>query len=181
MKKIISLIAACIFLFGGSLWAQKNAPTVATIDIQFVLKEYVAFQAALSKVRDSVQNVEKEIQRMQASLQAIVAEGREVDTAAKNPAASDSARKASQEKLLDIKKKLQTEEATLRQYQQQAQKLSQEGQRKELGPLQKKALETSKIIAQEKSIDLLIPTGAVVYTAPALDISQAVIERLNAQ
>lgn len=37
------------------------------------------------------------------------------------------------------------------------------------------------MIAQEKSIDLLVPKGAVVYSADALDISQAVIERLNAQ
>ena len=61
------------------------------------------------------------------------------------------------------------------------QKLSQEGQKKELEPLQKKALEVSKMVAQEKSIDLLLPTGAVVYSAPELDLSKAVIERLNAQ
>ena len=121
------------------------------------------------------------MQRMQEGLQAIVTEGREVETAVKNPAASDEARKASQEKLVELQKKLQAEQATLRQYQQQAQKLSQEGQKKELEPLQKKALETSKMIAQEKSIDLLVPKGAVVYSADALDISQAVIERLNAQ
>lgn len=181
MKNIISLIAAFSLLFAGSLAAQKSAPTVATYDIQLVLKEYGAFQAALAKVRESVQNVEKEMQRMQESLQAIVAEGREVETAAKNPAASDEARKASQEKLVELQKKLQAEQATLRQFQQQAQKLSQEGQRNELEPLQKKALETSKVVAQEQSVDLLLPTGALVYSAPALDISQAVIERLNAQ
>lgn len=181
MKKILTLTAAFISLFGGNLVAQKAAPTVATIDIQLVLNEYSAFQAALSKVRESVQNVEKEMQRMQEGLQAIVTEGREVETAVKNPAASDEARKASQERLVELQKKLQAEQATLRQYQQQAQRLSQEGQKKELEPLQKKALETSKIIAQEKSVDLLVPKGAVVYAADALDISQAVIERLNAQ
>jgi Skp family chaperone for outer membrane proteins len=181
MKKIIPLFAAFTYLFGSALFAQKAAPTVATIDIQLVLKEYGAFQAALSKVRDSVQNVEKEMQRMQESLQAIVAEGREVETAAQNPAASDEARKASQEKLVELQKQLQSEQATLRQYQQQAQKLSQEGQKKELEPLQQKALETSKEIAQEMSVDLLLPSGALVYSAPALDLSQAVIDRLNAQ
>ena len=86
-----------------------------------------------------------------------------------------------QGKLVEMQKQLQAEQAALRQYQQQAQKLSQEGQKQELEPLQQKALEASKIIAQEKSVDLLLPTGAVVYAEPALDISQAVIERLNAQ
>lgn len=181
MKKFISLIAAFTCLLGTTLLAQKAAPTVASIDIQLVLKEYGAFQAALAKVRDSVQNFEEEMQRMQESLQTIVAEGREVETAVKNPAASDEARKASQKKLVELQKQLQSEQATLRQYQQQAQRLSQEGQKKELEPLQQKALETSKLIAQELSVDLLLPTGALVYAAPALDISQAVIDRLNAQ
>jgi Skp family chaperone for outer membrane proteins len=181
MKKTISLIAAFTCLFGTTLLAQKAAPTVASIDIQLVLKEYGAYQAALAKVRESVQNVDKEMQRMQESLQAIVAEGREVETAVKNPAASDEARKASQKKLVELQKQLQSQQATLRQYQQQAQKLSQEGQKKELEPLQQKALETSKLIAQEMSVDLLLPTGALVYAAPALDVSQAVIDRLNAQ
>jgi Skp family chaperone for outer membrane proteins len=130
MKKIISLIAAFTCLFGTTLLAQKAAPTVASIDIQLVLKEYDAYQAALAKVRESVQNVEKEMQRMQESLQAIFAEGREVETAVNNPAASDEARKASQKKLVELQKQLQSEQATLRQYQQQAQKLSQEARKK---------------------------------------------------
>lgn len=179
MKIIISLFLACTLFCGATLSAQK-APLVATIDIQLVLKEYGAFQAALSKVRDSVGNVEKEMQRMQQSLQAIVAEGRQVETAAQNPAASEEARKASQQSLIELQKKLQSEQAMLRNYQQQAQKISQEGQKKELEPLQQKALETSKEIAKELSVDLLLPTGAVIYAAPELDLSQAVIERLNA-
>ena len=91
-----------------SLWeysmGAKAAPTVATIDIQLVLKEYGAFQAALSKVRETVQNVEKEMQQMQQNFQATISAYKEVETAAKNPAASDEARKASQEKLVELQK-----------------------------------------------------------------------------
>ena len=90
MKKFTILIFASLLLVTGLL-AQK-APIVGVVDVQRVLADFTEFQSAVEKVRGSVAPVEEEMQRMQTSIQAIVTEGREIETKASNPAASEEAR-----------------------------------------------------------------------------------------
>lgn len=179
MKKTTTILLASLFLAVG-LFAQKT-PLVATVDVQRVLNDYSEFQAAVAKVRASVEPVEQEMQKMQQSLQAIVAEGRAAETTAKNPAASDEARQEAQAKVAELGAKLQSEQGMLRQFQQQAQQLAQQGQKEQLEPLQQKALEVVKTVATDKGLDLVIPTNSVIYSAPTLEITDSVIAVLNAQ
>lgn len=179
MKKTTTILLASLFLAVG-LFAQKT-PLVATVDVQRVLNDYAEFQAAVAKVRASVEPVEMEMQKMQQSLQAIVAEGRAAETTAKNPAASDEARQEAQAKVAELGAKLQSEQGMLRQFQQQAQQLAQQGQKEQLEPLQQKALEVVKTVATDKGLDLVIPTNSVIYAAPTLEITDSVIAVLNAQ
>ncbi len=90
MKKSTTLILAFLLLATG-LFAQKAA-VVGVVDVQRVLADFAEFQVAVEKVRGSVAPVEEEMQKMQASMQAIVTEGREIETKANNPAASEDAR-----------------------------------------------------------------------------------------
>ena len=179
MKKTTTILLASLFLAVG-LFAQKT-PLVATVDVQRVLNDYAEFQAAVAKVRASVEPVEMEMQKMQQSLQAIVAEGRAAETTAKNPAASDEARQEAQAKVAELGAKLQSEQGMLRQFQQQAQQLAQQGKKEQLEPLQQKALEVVKTVATDKGLDLVIPTNSVIYAAPTLEITDSVIAVLNAQ
>ena len=179
MKKTTTILLASLFLAVG-LFAQKT-PLVATVDLQRVLNDYAEFQAAWAKVSASVEPVEMEMQKMQQSLQAIVAEGRAAETTAKNPAASDEARQEAQAKVAELGAKLQSEQGMLRQFQQQAQQLAQQGQKEQLEPLQQKALEVVKTVATDKGLDLVIPTNSVIYAAPTLEITDSVIAVLNAQ
>ena len=83
MKKITLLLFAAIFCTGG-LFAQKT-PIVATVDIQRVLNDYNAFQAAVETIKSSVAPVEEEMKKMQESLQEIVTRGRELEGELENP------------------------------------------------------------------------------------------------
>lgn len=177
MKKFITLTLATLLLATG-LFAQKT-PVVGVVDVQRVLADYTEFQAAVEKVRGSVAPVEEEMQKMQASIQAIVTEGREIETKAKNPAASEEARAEAAAQVGELQAKLQEAQANLNQFRQQAQQLAQQGQKDELAPLQAKAVEAVKTVAEDKGIDLVVPKNNLIYSSDALEISDAVIAALN--
>ena len=178
MKKFTTVIIASILISAG-LFAQKT-PVVGVVDVQRVLGDYAAFQAAVEKVKGSVAPVEEEMQKMQANIEAIVTEGRAVETKAKNPAASDEARNEAQAQVVALQQKLQQAQVELQQFRQQAQQLAQQGQQQELAPLQQEAVKAVKTVAEDKGIDLVLPKNAVIYSSDALEISDAVIAVLNA-
>lgn len=177
MKKFTSVIIASLLITTG-LFAQKT-PIVGVVDVQRVLNDYSAFQAAVEKVRGSVAPVEEEMQKMQVSIEAIVTEGRAAETKAKNPAASEEARAEAQAQVNELQQKLQQAQLEINQFRQQAQQLAQQGQQEELAPLQAKAVEAVKTVAEDKGIDLVVPKNSVIYASDALEISDAVIAVLN--
>jgi len=177
MKKITTILLTSLIATAG-LIAQKT-PIVGTVDVQRVLNDYTAFQAAVEKVRGSVAPAEQEMQKMRESIQSIVAEGREAETKARNPALGEEARSEAEQKVAELQQKLQVEQQRMQQFQQQAQQLAQQGQQQELAPLQAKAIEAVKTVAQDKGIDLVLPLNAVIYADDSLEISDAVIALLN--
>lgn len=178
MKKITTVFLASIFCVAG-LFAQKT-PVVATVNVQRILNDYTAFQAAVEKVKGSVAPVEEEMKKMQENIQAIVTTGRETEAKAKNPALGEDARAEAQTEVTTLQGQLQTAQTELNQFRQQAQQLAQQGQKEELAPLQQKAVEAVKQVAEDKGIDLVVPINTVVYASEALEISDAVIAVLNA-
>ena len=178
MKTFTTTLIASIFIATG-LFAQKT-PIVGVVDVQRVLADYNDFQAAVEKVRGSVAPVEEEMRKMQANFEAIMTEGRDAETRAKNPAASDEARAEAQAKVAELQQKLQQAQIELQQFRQQAQQLAQQGQQQELAPLQEKAVEAVQTVAQDKGIDLVLPKNSVIYSSDTLEISDAVIAVLNA-
>lgn len=178
MKKFTTVIIASLLIATG-LFAQKT-PVVGVVDVQRVLADYAAFQAAVEKVKGSVAPVEEEMKKMQANIEQIVTEGRAIETKAKNPAASDEARAEAQAQVGALQQQLQKSQVELQQFRQQAQQLAQQGQQQELAPLQAKAVEAVKTVAEDKGIDLVVPKNAVIYSSDTLEISDSVIAVLNA-
>lgn len=178
MKKFTSVIIASLLIASG-LFAQKS-PIVGVVDVERVLGDYTAFQAALEKVRGSVAHVEEEIQKMQASIEKIVTDGRAAETKAKNPAASDEARAEAQAEVTALQQQLQEAQQQFQQFRQQAQALAQRGQQEELAPLQETAIEAVKTVAADKGIDLVLPKKSLIFSSDSLEISDAVIAVLNA-
>lgn len=156
-----------------------NANSIATVDEQRVLSEYVAFNQAREKVLASVAPIQEEIQKMQEEITGIIAEAREADSTSNNPALDEDARNEARSKLIECQTKLQNKQVQLQQFSQQAQELGQSGQQQELIPLQQKAQDVVKEIAEQEDIDLVLSTNSVIYVKDALDISDKVISALN--
>ena len=178
MKKFTTLILASLFVATG-LFAQQT-PVMGVVDVQRVLNDYTAFQAAVEKVRGSVAPVEEEMQNMQTSLQEIVTQGRDAETRANNPAASDEARAEAQAEVAQLAQQAQQAQVALNQFRQQAQQLAQQGQQEELAPLQEKAVEAVQTVAEDRGIDIVVAKNSVIYASDALEITDAVIAVLNA-
>ena len=156
-----------------------NAGSIATVDEQKVLSEYVAFNQAREKVLASVAPIQEEIQKMQEEITGIIAEAREADATSNNPALDGKARDEARSKLIEYQTTLQNKQVQLQQFSQQAQELGQNGQQQELLPLQQKAQDAVKKIAEENDIDIVLSTNSVIYVEDALDISNKVIAELN--
>ncbi|MGB0408626.1 MAG: OmpH family outer membrane protein [Opitutales bacterium] len=179
MKKLVTVLLATACLAAVS-YAQKT-PVIGTVDVQRVLNDYTAFQTAVQKVRGSVAPVEEEMKKMQENIQQIVTEGREAETMAQNPAASEEAIADAQTKVVSLQQQLQQEQVKLNQFRQQAQQLAQQGQQQDLAPLQEKAVDAVKIVAEDKGIDLVLPKNSVIFADDSLEITDAVIAVLNAE
>jgi len=177
MKKI-SLLFAAIFCASG-LFAQKT-PIIATIDIQRVLSEYNAYQAAFEKVKSSVIPVEEEMRRMQSSAQEIMSKGIDLQSEIENPSINEGRKSEAELEILEIRKQLQTLQIEIQQFRQQAQQLTQQGQRDELAPLQEKAVDIVQQVAKDMGIDLVVPSNSVLYYSEEMEITDVVIELLNA-
>lgn len=156
-----------------------NANSIAVVDEQRVLSEYVAFNQAREKVLASVAPIQEEIQKMQEEITNIIAEAREADATSNNPALDDKARDKARSKLIEYQTALQNKQVQLQQFSQQAQELGQNGQQQELLPLQQKAQDAVKKVAEESDIDIVLSTNSVIYVEDALDISDKIIAELN--
>ena len=156
-----------------------NANSIAVVDEQRVLSEYVAFNQAREKVLASVAPIQEEIQKMQEEITNIIAEAREADATSNNPALDDKARDKARSKLIEYQTTLQNKQVQLQQFSQQAQELGQNGQQLELLPLQQKAQDAVKKIAEASDIEIVLSTNSVIYVDDALDISDKIIAELN--
>ena len=174
MKKILTNLLILIFSV-----LTINANSIAVVDEQRVLSEYVAFNQAREKVLASVAPIQEEIQKMQEEITNIIAEAREADATANNPALDDKARDKARSKLIEYQTTLQNKQVQLQQFSQQAQELGQNGQQQELIPLQQKAQDAVKKIAEKSNIDIVLSTSSVIYVEDALDISDKIITELN--
>ena len=174
MKQLLTVL---LLIF--SLLSSAFAAKVVTVDVEKVLNEYVAFNQAMDKVRNSVAPIEEEIQQMQEEITAIIADAREADATSNNLALDDDARDEARSKLVQLQSQLQNKQTQLQQFSIQVQQLAQQGQEAELTPLQDKALAAVKKIAKEEDIDVVIATANVIYSKDNLDISDEVISELN--
>ena len=153
---------------------------MATVDLQHILSEYNTYQAAVDKVKSSVVPVEEEFQKMQESAQEIVIKGRELQAEVENPSIDEGRKAEAEAEIAELGKQLQTAQLEMQQFRQQAQQLAQQGQQNDLAPLQERAIEVIKEVAEDKGIDIVVPLNAVIYSSEGLEITDEVIAVLNA-
>jgi outer membrane protein len=178
MKKISLLFLTTIFCTAG-LFAQKT-PVVATVNMNRVLNDYNAFQAAVEKIKSSVAPVEEEMQKMQSNIQEIVSKGRELEAEIENPSLDEERKAEAEAEILELRGQLQAARIEIQQFNQQAQQLAQQGQQEDLAPLQQKAIEAVEAVAKDKGIDIVLRLNGLAFSADELEITDSVIAVLNA-
>lgn len=177
MKKITLLLFTAAFCASG-LFAKSN-PVIATVNMQRVLNDYKAFQAAVDTIKSSVAPVEEEMKKMQGNIQEIVTKGRELEAEIENPSVDEERKAEAEEEILELKAQLQSAQMEIQQFRQQAQQLAQQSKQEDLAPLQQKAIEAVQAVAEDKGIDIVFPSNAVVFSSEELEITDAVIAILN--
>ena len=162
MKKFTIFIFASLMLATG-LMAQK-APIVGVVDMQRVLAEFTEFQSAVEKVRGSVAPVEEEMQRMQTSIQAIVTEGREIET--RRVTQQRAKRRVQRLQLRSLSSKQSSKKHSLaNQFRQQAQALAQKA-RKRISHLSKRRLLRQSRQSLKTRELMLFSLGTTLFTLP---------------
>jgi len=178
MKKII-FMSCTLFLATVGLFAQKT-PVIATVDIQRVLNEYNAYNAAVDNIKSSVAPVEEEMQKMQDNVQVIVTKGRELEAEIENPSLDEERKLEAEAEIAELRIQLQAAQIEMQQFRQQAQQLAQQGQIDDLAPLQQEAVDAVEQVAEDKGIDVVLPLNSILFSAEELEITDAVIAILNA-
>ena len=180
--------AVTVFLNSGSAafesWAgahrfPRSIPKVATVNVQKTLNGYAAFQEAVEVVKATVAPVEDEMKKMHANIEVIVTKGRETEAKVKNPALRDEAKAEAQAEIVGLQAQLQAAQDEFQQFREQAQQLAQQGQQEKLAPLQAKAVEAVKAIAENQGIDLVFALNSLIYGSDDSEVTDAVIGYLN--
>ena len=202
MKKLISLIFVTI-LSAGSIFAQKAA-LVATVNMDLVLGGYVAYQTALERVEGTEQTAQEEVEAFKEKLGLLEVEGKvqELQQKSQNPAIADEERKLAMEEAQSLINQNEAKIQQLSAFGQQLQQRMQQARTRALSPFEFKAREAVNTVANDKSVDLVLPivprqintqgedgtetqysllAGQVMYASDALEITDAVIAVLNAE
>ena len=202
MNKLISLIFVTI-LSAGSIFAQKAA-VIATVNMDLVLGGYDAYQTALERVEGSEQTAQEEVEAFKEKLGLLEVEGKvqELQQKSQNPAIADEERKSAMEEAQSLINQNEAKIQQLSAFGQQLQQRVQQARTRALSPYEFIAREAVNTVANDKSVDLVLPivprqintqdedgtetqysllAGQVMYASDALEITDAVIAVLNAE
>ncbi|HRQ60499.1 MAG TPA: OmpH family outer membrane protein [Alphaproteobacteria bacterium] len=169
-KLILSLAAVCIIATPAMAEdVKKPAANFAVVDVQLILTESVAaknIQKQLQTKRDALQKefVQHE-EKLRADEKALAAEKGKLDEAAFKAKRDEFEKKLMETQGLVQKKKRDLEQAVL----------------DSTGVLREALLKITAEIADEKKFDVVLNRQTVVIADKSLDITQAVLDKLNAK
>lgn len=166
-----ALVAAIAVTSGGApVWAQKaDAPVLAIIDVQKVLRESVAVKALTATIEKQRDKYQGELRTQEETLRAADQELARQRTILSSDAYAQK------------RKELEQQVATLQRQVQERKKGLDQLFGQGMSQVQNELADVAKGIAEERGIDLILSRAAVVIVKPKLDISTEALTRLNAR
>jgi outer membrane protein len=160
---------ALLFAFASPAFAQ-TAPKIGSVDFQRALNEVAEGKAASTRLQSMMAEKEKAVQQMKTNLEKMQSEYEKQQVIL-----SDAARKQKEEELYGAQMQFQQAYARHQGEMQQAYYGAME-------TLIEKMRKLAQTIGTEKGYTLIIEVneGGVVYSAPAIDITDELIKRYNA-
>ncbi|SFX31524.1 OmpH family outer membrane protein [Marinospirillum alkaliphilum] len=170
MKRMpISMLALLALLVLPGLALAEQPQRIAVLDWQAALMES-------EKVRNDMQQAERQLSNEQARVRQLAEEGRGLQERMQRDGSimSETERRQLQQQM---EQKLQEYQLTRNRLQQQQQELRQEIINRHRPALERAVNE----LLQQHNIDILLDRGAVAFAKPQYDLTPAVAEKLNAQ
>jgi outer membrane protein len=175
MKKSLALL-----LLTGLSISPAFAEKVAVVDLEVIKQQYAKAIDNAKGLGSAFEGAKAQMGSMVEKLKKLQSEAEAANKDAENPTLNEAARttkKADAKAKIEEFLKAQQEARTFEQqaggsFQQRAQQLD----RDILADVRAK----SEVVAKEKSIDIVVPKGLVLYSADAIDISADVVKLLNA-
>lgn len=162
------VISAIIFVLSPAHDAAANSK-IAVVNVQKIMKESKAAQAVRSQVTAKQKSFQAELDKKEGELQ------KEDQDLAKqrsvlSPEAFEKKYKDFRKKAADAQKEVREKRGKL-----------DRGFTEALTEIQKKVTEIVAGIAKEKEADIVVANTPVLYVSPDLDITDAVLSKLDAQ
>lgn len=180
MKKFTGiLISGC--MLATPLCAWPTASKILTVDVQKVFDNYEKAKAAQAAYNESLSAADKELRTMYESIVKLNDEAKELQLKADNTALTDAARNKyrneANAKLEEVRKK----DIEFGQLRQDLSKQLNDRRQSEIAAQSKALEEAVAEIAKEKKVDIVLNKfTSALYVSDALDISDLVSARLNA-
>ncbi|MDR2982239.1 MAG: OmpH family outer membrane protein [Puniceicoccales bacterium] len=182
MKKLILSLCLVASLCGVAQ-AQK-APKVATIDVETVFNKYQKAVDLKQNLENSAKQADEEIKKAVDKLNALRGEIEKAQKEAENPILNEQGRSAAKAQANAKFQDFQKMGAELQQHRQQVAAALQQRQAENAKRLIEDLRPKIDAIAKEKGADLVLNstflTGGVLFADPALDVTDEVVKRLNA-
>ncbi len=174
MIRKITTIVAVLALSAGTLFAQ--AAKTAVINMEEVINGFSKTSAVLESLKADVALIQEQEKSAVAELNKKAEELQKKIKEIENPLNSDSAKKKAEAEAREINKALLKERQELAAALDQAKRALDEKRRSKLNDLLKEIAPVIKEYAEKNGIEIVlnVANGAVVYAAPATDITKPV-------
>ncbi|MFW6303424.1 MAG: OmpH family outer membrane protein [Candidatus Sumerlaeota bacterium] len=147
----------------------KTPMRVAFVDIERVSEEATFFLKMVQGIEGDLKNRQDLIEKKKKEYATLRDELRRKESV------------LSDEQVEEMRKKLNTLRSEIEDEQYEINRLLRESERKQMAPAMERMLKTIKEVAEEEKIDLVVRNEIVLHAEPWADITDKVIEALNAE
>ena len=184
MKNIIASILGFAF-FGLSLGAEVK---IITVDLTKLYNEYYKTKEASEKIQNSIDKAKEQQEELVATGQTLVEDFKDIMEMVENPALTDEARTKAQSDAELKRQEILEKERDVQQFQANTQRSLQQRQRTYrdlfIDEIKGVVLEVGRERGGDLILDLsgvtAVGVPAVIFADPAWDITDIVLERINA-
>jgi outer membrane protein len=170
LKKIISVISILIFsnlpIPSTEAYEQKKS-NIAVVDVQMVLERSFAVQSVKNRIEEISKNIQKQMDNKTANLKKL-----EEELSRKRGVISE---KDFEHELLNFNKNV----SNLQREAQESKGKIEQAFSEAMNKVHEEILKIISDLARENSYDIVMPAPVVIYVSPTLNISQAIIDKLN--
>lgn len=185
MKKVITLILAASILAVAGLNAQTIK--VATVDMRKLYEDYWKTSEALNKIKKSFDSAKEEQTNLMEQGQGLVEEYKALAERAQSDLLSETARQEAAQKAQEKLQEIQQKEQEVKAFNMNTQRALAQRQQHHREVMVEEILAVVKEVARNDRSNLVFDTSgmdtgipAVLYAEPTWDITERVLNRLNA-